>query len=130
MKSQPKPRDNKGPVRIVVGKTFEEEVLKTDKTVLLEVYAPWCGHCKKLEPIYKKLGKQYKGSKDVVIAKIDGTQNDLPIEFATSGFPTIFLVKGGDTENLLKFEGGERTVESLSAFIEENTTASQTKDEL
>lgn len=130
VKSQPKPRDNKGPVRIVVGKTFEEEVLNTDKTVLLEVYAPWCGHCKKLEPIYKKLGKKYKGSEDVVVAKIDGTQNDLPIEFATSGFPTIFLVKGGDTENLLKFEGGERTVETLSAFIEENTTKSQTKDEL
>lgn len=130
IKSQPKPKDNDGPVRIIVGNTFDKEVRQTEKNVLLEIYAPWCGHCKKLEPVYKKLGKKYKDSDSVVIAKIDGTANDLPMEVQAEGFPTLFLVKGGDLENLIKFEGGERTVASLSAFIEENTTASQTKDEL
>ncbi|PHJ14645.1 protein disulfide-isomerase-like, partial [Cystoisospora suis] len=46
--SQPVPAVNDGPVRIVVRDTFEDMVLKSDKDVLLEVYAPWCGHCKKL----------------------------------------------------------------------------------
>lgn len=43
-----------------MGKTVESVVLDETKDVLLEVYAPWCGHCKKLEPIYKKLAKRFK----------------------------------------------------------------------
>ena len=52
IKSQPKPK-KQGSVVTVVGKTFEEIVMNEKKDVLIEFYAPWCGHCKKLEPIYK-----------------------------------------------------------------------------
>ena len=47
--------DVDGHVQIVVGKSFDDIVKNPKKDVLLEIYAPWCGHCKSLEPIYKKL---------------------------------------------------------------------------
>jgi len=49
-------------VKVVVGDTFERLVLDDSKDVMIEFYAPWCGHCKKLEPVYKKLGKKFKVS--------------------------------------------------------------------
>src|SRR5690349_19928919 len=51
-KSEEIPATNDEPVKIVVGKTFDSIVNDANKDVLLEVYAPWCGHCKNLEPIY------------------------------------------------------------------------------
>jgi thiol-disulfide isomerase/thioredoxin len=59
-KSAPIPEEpTDGGVTVVVGKTVESIVFDADKDVLLEVYAPWCGHCKQLEPIYKKLAKRF-----------------------------------------------------------------------
>lgn len=54
-KSEPVPETNTEPVKVIVGDSFEDMVLKSGKFVLLEAYAPWCGHCQKLEPIYKEL---------------------------------------------------------------------------
>lgn len=54
----------------VVGESFSSVVMDRTKDVLLEIYAPWCGHCKKLEPIYKEVAKHFKRSKSVVIAKV------------------------------------------------------------
>ena len=46
--------------------------------LFFQVYAPWCGHCQKLDPIYKKLGDKFKEVSSVVIAKMDGTTNEYP----------------------------------------------------
>ncbi|KAF3835984.1 hypothetical protein F7725_028542 [Dissostichus mawsoni] len=132
IKSQPLPKNNKGPVKVVVGKTFDEIVMDTQKDVLIEFYAPWCGHCKKLEPDYVALGKKYKGEKNLVIAKMDATANDVPNEnYKTEGFPTIYLAPSNSKQSPIKFEGGDRTLEGFSNFLEKHATKlSQKRDEL
>ena len=52
LKSQPIPK-KQGVVKTVVAKSFENMVYNGQKHVLIEFYAPWCGHCKQLEPVYK-----------------------------------------------------------------------------
>lgn len=123
VKSQPLPKNNKGPVKVVVGKTFDDIVMDTNKDVLIEFYAPWCGHCKKLEPDYVALGKKYKGEKNLVIAKMDATANDVPNDnYKVEGFPTIYFAPRNSKQSPVKFEGGDRTVEGLSKFLEKHTT--------
>lgn len=84
---------------------------------MIEFYAPWCGHCKELEPKYKKLAKQFKDEKSVVIAKFDATANDAPTEFEFTGFPTIFFVRAGDND-VIVYEG-QREVKDMSKFVRE-----------
>lgn len=58
-KSEAIPEDNSGSVKVAVAKNFEEVVTNNDKDTLIEFYAPWCGHCKKLAPIFDELGKDF-----------------------------------------------------------------------
>merc|ERR1711972_737171 len=103
------------PVKVIVGKTLQEKVFTADKDVLLEVYAPWCGHCKKLEPEYVKVGKKVEreGFADkLVIAKMDGTANDSPVDSVSwTGFPTLVFVKAG--EKTVTPYDGERTAKGM-----------------
>merc|ERR1712055_332788 len=103
------------------------------KNVLVEFYAPWCGHCKQLVPIWDKLGEKYQDHPDIVIAKMDSTANELE-EIKVEGFPTIKLIKAGSNE-IVDFDG-ERTesgfVKSLEAQCgeEEEEEKVADKDEL
>ncbi|XP_062353661.1 protein disulfide-isomerase A4 isoform X3 [Cinclus cinclus] len=132
VKSQPVPKNNKGPVKVVVGKTFDTIVMDPKNDVLIEFYAPWCGHCKKLEPVYNELGKKYKNEKNLIIAKMDATANDVTNDhYKVEGFPTIYFAPKDKKNNPIKFEGGDRDLEHLSNFIEEHATKlSRTKEEL
>lgn len=56
-KSEEVPENNSGPVKVAVAKNFDEVVTNSDKDTLIEFYAPWCGHCKKLAPIFDELGR-------------------------------------------------------------------------
>jgi len=57
-------------VKTVVAANFDKVVKDASKDVLIEFYAPWCGHCKQLEPIYKDLAKKLKSETNLVIAKV------------------------------------------------------------
>lgn len=132
VKSQPVPKNNKGLVKVVVGKTFDTIVMDPKNDVLIEFYAPWCGHCKKLEPVYSELGKKYKNEKNLIIAKMDATANDVTNDhYKVEGFPTIYFAPKDKKNSPIKFEGGDRDLEHLSKFIEEHATKlSRTKEEL
>jgi len=114
VKSEPIPEKNDGPVKVVVGHTFNDIVLDNTKDVFVEFYAPWCGHCKSLAPKYEQLGKMFKDDSTVVIAKIDATANDSPADI--QGFPTLILYPAGDKENPVNYEG-ERSAKAMAAFV-------------
>jgi len=116
-KSQEIPADNDGPVTTIVGKNFEAVVFDEAKDVLVEFYAPWCGHCKSLAPKWTQLGEKYASNPSIVIAQVDATENDTP--FPVQGFPTIVFWPANDKKNPITYEG-DRTVEAIDTFIHEN----------
>mmetsp|Transcript_29128 Transcript_29128/g.67588 ORF Transcript_29128/g.67588 Transcript_29128/m.67588 type:complete len:471 (+) Transcript_29128:48-1460(+) len=127
LKSEAPPAASDDPVKVVVGSTLQKEVFTPDKDVLLEVYAPWCGHCKKLDPEYTKLAKKIKKeelSDLLTVAKLDGTANDSPVDSMDwSSFPTIFFVKAGQSNATIY--DGERTAKGLWKFIRKHATKAQ-----
>jgi protein disulfide-isomerase A1 len=124
IKSESVPVNNSESVKVLVGDNFEELVLKSENWVLVEAYAPWCDHCKNLEPIYNELAIKLAHNSDITIAKIDATANDHPA-LKLQGFPTIRLYKKGDKSNPVDFSG-ERTLEGLRSFLEKEVGRSLT----
>ncbi|XP_010520368.1 PREDICTED: protein disulfide isomerase-like 1-4 [Tarenaya hassleriana] len=120
-KSDPIPAKNDGDVKIVVGDNFDEIVLDESKDVLLEIYAPWCGHCQALEPTYNKLAKHLRSIDSLVIAKMDGTTNEHP-RAKVEGFPTIlFFPAGNKTSEPITVET-DRTVVALYKFLRKHAS--------
>uniref|UniRef100_A0A4W5N3Z3 Protein disulfide-isomerase A3 n=1 Tax=Hucho hucho TaxID=62062 RepID=A0A4W5N3Z3_9TELE len=121
VKSEAAPENNDGPVKVVVADNFEEIVNNPSKDVLVEFYAPWCGHCKTLEPKYTELGEQLSADTHIVIAKMDATANDVPTTYDVQGFPTIFFVPAGQKDQPRKYEGGREVNDFLNYLKEEAT---------
>ncbi|KAF2835907.1 protein disulfide isomerase [Patellaria atrata CBS 101060] len=121
IKSEPVPETQEGPVHVVVAHNYDDLVLNSDKDVLLEFYAPWCGHCKALAPKYEELAALYFNNPEyaekVIVAKVDATANDVPDEI--QGFPTIKLFPAGKKSDPISYSGS-RTVEDLANFIRDN----------
>jgi len=127
LKSEELPADwNANPVKVLVSSNFAEVALDASKDVLVEFYAPWCGHCKKLAPIWDELGEKFKDDDKIEIAKIDMTGNELE-SVKVRGFPTIKLFKAGDNA-VVDYTGG-RTLEDFVKFLTPEA-AEEVKDEL
>ncbi|KAF8655219.1 hypothetical protein AX16_003126 [Volvariella volvacea WC 439] len=121
LKSAPIPETQDEGVFTLVGKQFEEVVFDDSKDVFVEFYATWCGHCKRLKPTWDQLGDRYAPIRDrIVIAKMEATENDLPpsAPFRISGFPTLKF-KPASTREFIDYEG-DRSLESLIAFVEKH----------
>jgi protein disulfide-isomerase A6 len=102
-------------VVVLTEENFEKEVGQ-DRGALVEFYAPWCGHCKKLAPEYEKLGTSFKKAKSVLIGKVDCDEHkSLCSKYGVSGYPTIQWFPKGSMEPK-KYEGA-RTAEGLTEFV-------------
>lgn len=92
---------------------FDELVLKSKELWVVEFFAPWCGHCKKLAPEWKKAAKNLKGK--VKLGHVDcDAEKSLMSRYNVQGFPTI-LVFGADKDSPIPFEGA-RTASAIESF--------------
>ncbi|OGP89362.1 MAG: thioredoxin [Deltaproteobacteria bacterium RBG_19FT_COMBO_43_11] len=98
---------------IATDDNFEEEVLKSEKPVLIDFWAPWCGPCKAIGPIVEELADQLKDSIKVMKLNVDDNQKTA-VNFGVRSIPTLILFKGGKVADTLV---GLVPKEKLEAFV-------------
>uniref|UniRef100_A0A7E4V5V0 Protein disulfide-isomerase n=1 Tax=Panagrellus redivivus TaxID=6233 RepID=A0A7E4V5V0_PANRE len=119
LKSEPIPTEQ-GDLKTVVAKNYKELVADADKDILLEFYAPWCGHCKSLAPKLEELATKL-AKEDVVIAKFDATANDVPPQYNVRGFPTLYWIPKNAKSEPIAYNGG-REVKDFIKYIAAHAT--------
>lgn len=109
---------------IVVGKTFEQLVLRKDADTMMIVYAPWCGFCRKVMPEWAKLAYVMRDSPGApIVLKMDGTQNRSPLpDFHWNSFPTVVYLRKGERTPIL-YHDSERTMDTFLDFAKEHSTS-------
>lgn len=130
IKSEPVPAGNQldVSVRVVVGKTFEDEVLRADKDVFVCVYAAWCGFSRKFMPIYENFAKEVvtsdRWSERLSIVKMDGDLNSSPFpdDISWKAYPAVLFFQAGKRAPVLF--NMHRSVENLWKFHEEHKSQS------
>ncbi|XP_006297318.2 protein disulfide isomerase-like 1-6 [Capsella rubella] len=129
-KSEAIPDNQNTSVVVVVGRTFDELVLKSQENVLLEVHTPWCLNCEALSKQVEKLSKHFKGFENLVFARIDASANEHP-KLKVDDYPTILLYKTGEKENPLKL-ATKSSAKEMAVFINRELKPKDrsTKDEL
>lgn len=102
-------------------KNFDQIVLQSGKPALVEFFAPWCGHCKNLAPVYEELGQSFAFASDkVTVGKVDADEHrDLGRRFGIQGFPTLKWFDG-KSDKPEDYKGG-RDLESLAGWITDKT---------
>ncbi|KAL3899534.1 MAG: hypothetical protein SGCHY_001968 [Lobulomycetales sp.] len=101
---------------------FEKEVTSPEgsaKNHLVEFYAPWCGHCKKLAPTWEKVAEAFKNEHNCVVAKVDATaQPSLGEAYGVTGYPTLKFFPANAKESPVAYESG-RDEDSIVEFLNE-----------
>ena len=95
---------------------FEAEVLQSDKPVIVDFWAEWCGPCRMVGPIIDEIADEYAGRVDVV--KVDVEANgDTAMKYGITSIPAIYLFKGGE---VVKKTVGAKTKSALLAEFSEH----------
>ena len=94
--------------------SFESDVLKADKPVLVDYWAEWCGPCKMIAPILDEVSKTYDGKLRVTKMNVDENR-DVPAKYGIRGIPTLMLFKNGE---LAATKVGALSKAQLTAFID------------
>lgn len=120
LKSEPEPSAEDirigGPVGVLVGTNFRKTVEDDSKDVMVDFYAPWCGHCRKFEPLYKELAKKLRHVKSLKIMKIDATRNEVE-GMQIMGFPTIMLFPAGASPKRHVMYQGSRQPDDMIQWL-------------
>ena len=120
MKSAEIPEPNDAPVKIIVGKTFKDLVLNSDKEVLVKFYAPWCGHCKTLAPHFDEAAERLANNPNILIAKVDSTENEVSA-VDIQGFPTLKFWGKDKSQPPIDFNG-ERSADGIIQWLKDHTS--------
>lgn len=100
----------------VTDSTFDDEVLNSDKPVLVDYWAEWCGPCKMTAPILDEISDEY--SDKIKVAKLNIDENpNTPPKYGVRGIPTLMLFKDGQVEAT---KVGALSKAQLQAFVDEN----------
>jgi len=121
LKSQDIPTEQTEAVITVVGKNFKDVVMDDSKDVFIEFYAPWCGHCKKLAPIWEEVAAELKGITSLVFAKMDSTANEVD-DVDIQGYPTLKFYPKGAKSTPIDYDG-DRTAEGIKDWLKEKSAA-------
>ena len=84
----------------ITGDNFEGEVLKSNKTVLIDFYADWCGPCRMMSPIIDQIAEEMQDKIKVGKVNVDENQ-ELAMEYGVMSIPTIVILENGEVKNTL-----------------------------
>ena len=101
-------------IKQVSDSSFETEVIRSDKPVLVDYWAEWCGPCRMIAPILDEVSKAYDGRLQVAKRNVD-ENNQIPAKYGIRGIPTLMLFKNGE---LAATKVGALTKAQLTAFID------------
>jgi thioredoxin 1 len=104
-------------IKHVTDVTYQQDVLEAGMPVLLDFWAPWCGPCKSLAPVFEELAKEYEGK--VVFSKMNIDENpDTPSQLGIKGIPTLIFFAGGkEVERLVGFAPKAKLVSKVNALL-------------
>ena len=111
-------------VIVLTDDNFEEQVLRTEEAWMVEFYAPWCGHCKHLEPEWNSLARRVKGQ--IKVGKLDATANNkMASRFGVNGYPTIKFFPGGRKNDggVEDYSGSRDSISMGNWAVEKKETA-------
>ncbi len=96
-------------VRDITDETFEQEVIRSDRLVMLDLWAPWCGPCRMIAPVVEKLSAKYDGRLKTLRLNID--ENPItPARYGVMSIPTLLFFKNGEVADTVVGAVPERAI--------------------